>query len=183
MTAKARQDVYYKTDSHWNSAGAYAAYSEIMARLHIYFQSTDEIRWSQLKQSPGKHQGDLALLLSGPDGTAEDSRDLTPESGWAWKLSPQKQVDSPVADRIRRPDPVPPTVNENAALGTLVAFHDSFYFSGEYPYLSQHFKRTFSVWTHGFDYDLVAREHPALVIQECAERLLTQLRNHNTHAD
>ena len=111
-------------------------------------------------------------MLIGHEERSENALELVPQTGWDWRQDATRQGISPVENAGVVPDPVTPTININASLGNLVVFHDSFYQAHLHSFLSQHFRSTMSIWTLDFDYDLVSREKPEVVLQECAERFV-----------
>jgi hypothetical protein len=79
---------------------------------------------------------------------------------------------NPPPDRHRR---LPfATEVDNAALPTAFFIHDSFLIP-EIPFISESFKRAYFHWREGypFEINLIAEEHPDLVVQEMTERHLT----------
>jgi alginate O-acetyltransferase complex protein AlgJ len=54
-----------------------------------------------------------------------------------------------------------------------VMFRDSFCI-GMMPLLSDHFRRIVYCWQYIFDYELVERERPDVVIQEFVERVIME---------
>ena len=60
---------------------------------------------------------------------------------------------------------------DDPSLPRAVIFRDSFV-SRLVPFLSEHFSRAVYLWQNDFDADVVAKEHPDVVIQEIAGRHL-----------
>jgi alginate O-acetyltransferase complex protein AlgJ len=65
--------IYYRTDSHWNLAGAYRSYLGIAARLEEMGVSLDPVLPDEVKRwyEPRPNKGDLILMM-GPQIEAED---------------------------------------------------------------------------------------------------------------
>jgi alginate O-acetyltransferase complex protein AlgJ len=164
--------VYYKTDTHWNSYGAYAAYVEIMAALQKDFPNV-----------PGLEPHALGEFRYVPDG--EGIGDI----GYRWvqgaPVEPFFNL-APVFDRqIHKFDSYQDRViyshryNQGASkLPTAVIFHDSF-MDWLAPFLTDHLQR--AVFARALDMDkgmdelLVESEKPDIVIFECNERWLERL--------
>jgi hypothetical protein len=81
--------------------------------------------------------------------------------------------------RVVEPAGAAPTAEEgrlvteldDPSLPRAVIFRDSFV-SRLVPFLSEHFSRAVYLWQNDFDADVVAREHPDVVIQEIVGRHL-----------
>jgi hypothetical protein len=66
--AKSSSLVYYKTDSHWNTRGAYAAYREILRVLKSEFPEVSAKAWESLRPKPVERTGlDMARMLGRPE--------------------------------------------------------------------------------------------------------------------
>lgn len=149
MQAKREYPVYFRTDSHWNSYGAYTGYREIMRRLTDRFPqlapaSISESGVAVEKSLPG---GDLAQMLF--------MQDLLPEENHT-RFS------------LRSIPGTPP-------MGTLLFRHDSF---GDnlYPFLEPVFKKIINVAPFApFRFDVIERERPQIVLHVFAERYLPQV--------
>lgn len=148
LAAKKEQWVYGKTDTHWNSFGAFIAYRELMKALSKNSRSVPPFLCSDFTVSvrPNKGPGDLAEMLS-LAGMLEDR-----EVHLELKSEPS-----------RRPRKIPKAV----------LFHDSFA-EALLPFLEHHFEQI--VRQHwgikGFDYLLIEKEKPQVVLYEISERLL-----------
>jgi hypothetical protein len=73
------------------------------------------------------------------------------------------------AANSRQPDIV--YERDDADLPRAVMFRESFA-TWLFPLLSEHFQRIVFSWQYVFDHELVAREHPDVVIQEMVETVL-----------
>jgi hypothetical protein len=165
-SAKAGGTVYFRTDTHWNDAGAWLLHREIVARLRAWYPEVEarpavpivRVRWGW--------SGDLATMLGLEGRIGEHPLLLAPPrvsraaDPGARPLDPQRQLSAAersIASRLR-----------------VVMFHDSFGVSLQ-PLLSESCSRIVfssgpSDWRLNFDPALVERERPAVVIQEIAER-------------
>lgn len=61
--AKGTDQLYYKSDTHWNEAGAYLGYRRIIEKLQAMFPDIRPISPDQLTSSDVFYPGDLALQL------------------------------------------------------------------------------------------------------------------------
>lgn len=181
LAAKTRHEVYLRTDSHWNSLGAYVAAQEVLksvASLRPDFppiHPVEAMRLDRVEAGPG----DAARMLG-----RSDARDLD------WKLTapdgsplPVPKPDTSISAR-EWPGSAGPEVTLNpAARHRLVMFHDSFGRPME-PHLGLYFQRAVFVFQYLWSYrdaplswspDVVEREKPDVVIDEIVERALLDL--------
>jgi alginate O-acetyltransferase complex protein AlgJ len=148
LAAKKNQWIYRKTDTHWNAYGAFIAYREWMKSLSKSFLSVNPLPFSDFIVSvrPDQGTGDLAEMLS-LVGRLEDQ-------GVYLTLKDHPSF---------RPKKIP----------KVVLFHDSFAWSLN-PFLKHHFDQiVLQHWgKKGFDYGLIEKEKPQVVLFEIAERHL-----------
>lgn len=153
--------LYQKTDTHWNDRGAWVAYQAIMAAVG--------------KQVSG------VRVLSASDfdavTTVDPGMDLAGQLGLNGVLREQR-LDLKARIPLRLPyveqDVVEPFNVNASAPGQpgVVVFRDSF-FTQMLPWLAESFGRGAYFWQYGFNQKTVEAEHPAIVIQEIAERKLS----------
>jgi hypothetical protein len=167
--AKIRDQVYSRTDSHWNGRGAYVGYRETMQRLDMLPTHPPQPRSAFAETCWNVPGGDCAQLLGFRDRIRDDYFDLQPRT----------PVQACLADPSI-PQPVSPTeplfaMEQPAAqLPRAVMFRDSFG-AQLVPFLAEHFRRIVFCWQNApaFDTDLITREKPDIVIQEIVERKLS----------
>ena len=150
IRAKEEYPVYGKTDSHWNSYGAFVGYREIIRHLSTRLPdiqmdqpSIDGGRVAVERHLPG---GDLLQMLF--------MQDLVPEDNHT-RFNLAKLPDAP-------------------PLNTLVFRHDSF---GDnlYPFLRTMFREIINIAPFDpFDFDAIKRQRPDVVLHVFAERYLPQ---------
>jgi hypothetical protein len=148
LEANERLPVYWKTDSHWNSFGAYIGYREIMAMLAAH----------DPELAPLPLRGDRVSLVSSPKGG-----DLTQ------MLLMQDRLPEPCDTQLElAPNPHPKSGK------TLLLRHDSFG-DGLYPFLKAHFETLRNIAPFApFPFETIAAERPVAVVHVFAERYLTQ---------
>jgi alginate O-acetyltransferase complex protein AlgJ len=167
LEARSRERVYFLTDTHWNDQGALPAYQQIIDAVRRQLPSVSPA-WTRDDFQPDQVEirgQDLAGMLGLQDVLHET--DL--------RLVPRKPRRARVVD--------PPGVGPMSELGLLVTevadpglpraviFRDSFA-SRLVPFLSEHFSRAVYLWQNDFDANVVAAEHPDVVIQEIVGRHL-----------
>jgi alginate O-acetyltransferase complex protein AlgJ len=152
--------LYQKTDTHWNDRGAWVGYQAVMAAVRkqvpsVRVLSADEFE-AVTRTRPGM---DLAGLLGLNDQFREESLDLKARIPLRLPYVEQDVVE-------------PFTVNASApGQPGVVVFRDSF-FTQVLPWLAESFGRGAYFWQYGFNPSIIETEHPAIVIQEFAERKL-----------
>jgi alginate O-acetyltransferase complex protein AlgJ len=146
--ARVEHPLYWKTDSHWNSYGAYVAYAEIMKHISMKIPAVRSISVSpesvRVETSPAG--GDLAQMLF--------MQDLLPEEN-----------ETRFSARPAR---------EGRLLGTLLFRHDSFG-DGLYPFLRMHFKSIVNIAPFApYPLEDIERRKPEVLLHVFAERYITQ---------
>lgn len=165
--AKARELVYYKTDSHWNYNGATVGYEALMAAVRdaLPGRITTVAPAPRPPFTPGvdRYRGDLLHMLGRPPGVYEDD------------VAPLGKVLATAATRCaRRLDKgEDPGVESYACakpdLPRAVILRDSMAIP-LIPLLSENFSRAVYVSARKLDKGLIEREKPDIVIEELVER-------------
>ncbi|MBF0488275.1 MAG: hypothetical protein HQK98_08965 [Nitrospirae bacterium] len=174
INAKHKGRLYFKTDTHWNSYGAFWGYQEIINTLRKNYPQLVPMDISGFKVSHSvKGGGDLYRLLSVSDLYTDDKVDFKP-------LSLYKNRDALPGDYIntyRNPEN-PLIVKEvnDSGLPKAIVFRDSF-FMHPLSFFAEHFRRSVYVWTREFDTDIIEKEKPDIVITEIVERNLYTLKD------
>ncbi len=147
MAAKSSGRLYFKTDTHWNDLGAYAAYRAIM-------QSVKELlpKWNIVTQPlsnfvPGKApviEGDLARMM--------DMSDQYPDE---W-LSLTRKVPFNVPLGAMDPKGIAVTDRHDPTLPRLVFYHDSFAIALA-PMIGPNFDHVFWSFTYEIDPKTIER--------------------------
>jgi hypothetical protein len=151
---KSKAPLYWATDSHWNSFGAYVAYREIMKRISDFYPDTGVITLAgEVDVKQRTNGGDLAQMLF--------IQDVWPEKEDTLVRLDSKQI-TPQFEK-------------------LLFRHDSF---GDalYPYLTKHFKKIISAAPFApFGFEAISREQPEIVLHLFAERYLTRAIHDDFH--
>jgi alginate O-acetyltransferase complex protein AlgJ len=173
LQAKKQHQVYYRTDTHWNSRGGYAAYRAIMERLAQLFPDKRlPAATDYLVKIENHRGGDLAVML----GMAE----TMPEERPVFELQHPCAVKTKLKLAAWNPDaPRPPFMTEcRRAELRAVVFRDSFFEAVE-PFFAEDFYRAAYLWT-GYDQSLMNEVMPLIkpqvVIEEYGERRLAWIR-------
>ena len=164
--AKPEHRVYHRTDTHWNEAGAYVGYTEILRALKPWFPDMNaEPRPVDVvvRRGPG---GDLARLLALEDRFPEERVDVVPRE-------PRRARPARLSLPAGLSNPEDFSAFECPGCGgpRMLMYQDSFN-TDLAPFLSEHFSRVvYGAGARNLP-DLIERERPALFVHEFVERVL-----------
>jgi len=176
VSTKAKQQVYYRTDSHWNEYGAYACYECLSEILRTWFPRVRTVPLSDFEivaePSPPYalwYYGDLSWLLGGlADQYTEKWWYLKARCGYrAHKTDEVVPMKAPLGPGSHSYA----TEQKDSTLPKAVVFHDSFGVRLA-PLLSESFHRVVFIPSSQFDPDVIEREKPDVVIFQMVERKL-----------
>lgn len=174
FNAKRTQRLYYKTDTHWNSYGAFIAYGELMKRIGLHFPAAKRYSLDDFTLNVQEYRaGSLARMLSLSDRLVEETVTLVPKFDHR-----ARDVESPPANSLHRKGGISVREVDDPHLPKAVIFHDSFTVA-LMPFLSESFRRSVYAWTSDFLPELIERENPDIVIIECVERYINRLSTEN----
>jgi alginate O-acetyltransferase complex protein AlgJ len=167
FSAKMRERLYQRTDTHWNERGAYAAYLQILQAVRAQ-DPTVPPAWpraefeSTAREVPGM---DLAGMMGLTRVMREEDLRLTPRrTRQAIVVEPAgAAVDAEVGRLV--------TEIPGSHLPRAIIFRDSFT-SALAPFLSEHFSRAVYSWRNDFDTGEIRAAHADVVIQEIVGRHL-----------
>ena len=168
--AKARDRVYYQTDSHWNYLGAMVGYDAIMRAVQRALPAQalpDIVPARRPPYAPGVdfYSGDLTGMLGLPGRIREHD------------VAPLGKVLADTASRCAKRSNAasPPDIEiyacDRPGLPRAVVFRDSMAIP-LVPMLAENFSRVVFVSSRAFDIALIAREKPDVVIEEMVERTI-----------
>ena len=160
------EEVYYKTDTHWNSWGSYIAYKKITMQLSEWFPGITPIETNELSRAlVSSHSGDLAIM--------HGSYPMLSETTIAYSVDTERKLNVERKPGRELPDPKLDfhIFTERSDGSVVIMFRDSFS-DTLLPYIQNHFHTITSVWRSRIDPDLVEKERPQVVIVEVVERIL-----------
>ncbi len=169
--AKAEGLIWYRTDTHWNDEGAFAAHGQIAGWLTRQFTSATPVGRDAFERRTGPGPaGDLAGLLALLPEAREECIILVPKTpGDVREAVPTDAMNA----HAWFPAHAPVVFTcDNAPPLRAVVLHDSFFLQMR-PFLSRDFARTTFIWWV-FPADVIADERPHVVIEETAERVLSR---------
>ena len=184
---RSKTRLYDRSDTHWNSWGAYFAYQQIMDRVQQLFPGfTGRRSFSFLPAWKNGSGGDLALMI-GRRTSIIEQRPVVDASDFTAVKTP---IDQPLAALLTLPQLHPEyTKNSGRELRVLV-LHDSFCNKLK-PFFSESFGEVLSIWQY-YDLDSLAFMNrarlaaviklfkPDLVIEETVERQLPRFLSANS---
>jgi hypothetical protein len=177
VAAKARRQIYYRTDTHWNPDGAFDAYVAIMQRARRWFPAVKILDEDSLKRSRESRRGDICITLNLNSIAPEETVKTEVVPSCAASDYSRLNLDiRPTGDEARNPNYMPLQNGcADASLKALV-IHDSF---GLFlrPYLNETFNQV--VYSHYIDLkDLkgyIAGARPDLIIDVRVARHLSAM--------
>lgn len=167
---RAKEDVYYKTDTHWNQLGAFIGYTELFKLLSTKFPAVDRHVRSDYKLKKTQYLGDMT----------KDSFSGIKISETTGKLLSRDKIDSFAQKwqtKVSKRD-VYFTFYENQELPSAIIYHDSFIYALK-PFLkdgfreAQQFRDVKAV--PSVDIEYIKQKQPDVVILEITERFLRNL--------
>lgn len=166
LEAKAKNQLYPRTSSTWNSYGAFIGYREIINHLASRFPALTSISETELIATQKPDLGfDLAVLLGLNHILTKERIIWSPR-----KMNAKRINDIPLKEyQPCRPHFAMETTDDN--LPRAVMFRDCF--TDELiPFLSENFRRIAYIYQPVIDVSTIRREKPNLVLHELAERAL-----------
>lgn len=167
LEASSEDQLYYKTDTHWNFNGDYLAYRTVVDEISHEYPNVEATPFSELRLiSDGFMNRDIPALLR-VNGFQEETLLLVPKKNKAIKYE-----DVPLGSMRT----LSFSSHANKDLPRILIYHDSF-FAHVVPLMQQNFSQTvsifypaeiLSVWNAGW----VEQVEPDIVILEFTERLL-----------
>jgi alginate O-acetyltransferase complex protein AlgJ len=159
--------VFYRSDTHWNAAGAKVLAERLLPRMlgPADPELANLLRGLSVRETGQTFRGDLARMLGVPALPEERTSMLGIERARATYAPGMETIWTP-ADRVEAMAP-------GARPGTLLVLVDSF-FDAIQPVLVELYERTVVVRHHGLTIpmEVVEKEKPAVVLVLIVERLL-----------
>ena len=155
---------YYKTDTHWNSIGAYVGTCLTMEALGLPINDIDSVRVIEKERAPG----DLAYMLGMTDTLPSDAD--------------YNIVDTSVPAAIRKDatfgdgDTMVRYTNSNGNGKTLLVIRDSFAVF-MMPYFNNHFSETYFIHRSAYHPGMIQEYDPDCVVYETVERYIGEAMN------
>jgi alginate O-acetyltransferase complex protein AlgJ len=160
LAAKKDGPTYFRTDTHWNSFGAFIAYQQILGALQPQMPGLQPLALDAFSRTPTvDHGGDLAVCI-------QQENEMQENYGIIFKpRAPLPPFQRPCIESVsggvltRNPE----------KSGKAVIFRDSFA-GALIAFMGYHFNEVLYIWQPQWDKALLEREKPDLVIDEIVER-------------
>lgn len=173
--AKDTSSIFYKTDTHWNSLGAFYGYVNIMDSIKQSTSTSNILtldNFTVSEKSVGS--GDLFYYLNlGSNIVSEKEVSLTPRF-----TKTSNFTSDPPLTWISSKNNSFVTTSSNSNLPKAILYRDSFA-TGMMPFLSESFSKI-SVnkeWSYSYDKSLTESEKPDYIIIQLVERNIKNLSN------
>jgi hypothetical protein len=179
--ARPEENLYYKLDTHWNTHGGFAAYTQIMDVISKDFPNAvthtrDEYQIDYFDS----YMKDEAYYLGWYDTITEEGPVYTLKNGTTAKMTYRKDS-GPYGEFIHAyihedgyRDKTDYCSFENTAISdapSVYVIRDSFGIA-LLPFLKESFSQSTFSWTLGFDKDDILEKKPDIVIMQVVERSL-----------
>lgn len=173
LEAKKTKQVYFKTDTHWTQAGAYAAYCEIVHKMNEWGLCSDEPVKVSYEES--QYIGEFGDMLG---------IDLPPEPTWNTVLESQNALEDTSSDHyelfceILNEENIktPCYLYTNSSVeGPIVTMYGDSMFGGDWnarELLAEHFSEFIYIWDRSIRDDILDEFPPDIVIYELTERYI-----------
>lgn len=175
LAAKARRQVYYRTDTHWNPDGAFDAYTAIMTQVRRWFPTVKVLGEGSLHKTMESRRGDICITLNLNSIAPEETVKTVVEPSCSAEAYTRLNLDiRPTGDEARNPNFMPVRNGCPDATLTALVIHDSF---GLFlrPYFNETFKKV--VYSNYIDLkdlkEFIARDKPDLIIDVRVARHLS----------
>ena len=170
LDAKKHADVYFHTDTHWNSRGAFAAYRRIVQEVTALGIPSTPLEADAFQETwtPGR-TGDLAQMM----GLESLIKEMANSAFSPKPTLPPLHLRTD-KDLIRKkwvPNTEPRVAQNPGANGRIVMFHDS-YTQYLFEFLGRTYGRVVFVWQQHWNKQFIEREKPDIVIDEMLERAM-----------
>ncbi|THB78240.1 MAG: hypothetical protein D6B25_04825 [Desulfobulbaceae bacterium] len=163
---KQEQQVYLKTDSHWNNDGAFGVYQELINQLSKKLPNLQPLKQTSEKEWIEDFSGDLAIFMNLRGLVTETAPAINVEreckpSG----MRRMTELKETAAYKDVEPHRLPVTNGCKKKEYSAIVIHDSF---GNFlrKYLSQNFRKI--IYIHHMNFEdakvLIAKEQPDVVI-------------------
>jgi hypothetical protein len=170
------EQLYKKTDNHWNELGGFIASKEIIKEISKKFVSVKSLQSANYTIS---HQevggGNLAGILNMADVMKDDVYIFTPQ--FESNSHSIAKCPFPIPDNFEKENYFHGYYMDNPALPKVLIFHDSFG-NGIMPFFKDSFSRTVFIWDkwqYKLNEPIVEAENPDIYITLTLESLLQGL--------
>lgn len=163
---KTIENVYYKTDTHWNRSGAFIGYQALMEQLAKKFPVIVPHIRSEFRMIQTKYYGDLTRVNFGGLAVSEETGRFSPTGNLEFFGRKFETLDTK--------DEFYVTFNDDQSLPSAIFYHDSFIYNMR-QFLTDGFRETQQFRGTSIDFEYIKFKKPDVVILEITERFLRRL--------
>jgi hypothetical protein len=161
--------IYLKTDTHWNSFGAYVATRPVLNALSEWFPEIRPLSLKELHLKPEHYSGNLLGFMGIQHLLSEYTLRENLKASHRWHaVNPEYDI---LGGNYKRTFA---TEVDDPSLPTAVCIRDSFSIA-QREYLSNHFRRIVYEWETEWPFELIEKEKPDVVLQEKCEGTIIPL--------
>lgn len=170
------QQLYLKTDNHWNEYGSFVAYQEIIRQISKKHPGLKTLKFSDYTINPEDGTGgNLAAILNKSDEIRETNYTFKPR--FVEKSQLITTCPYPIPDQFEKENYFHGYYQPDSQLPTVLIFHDSFG-NKLMPFMKHSFSRTIFIWDkwqYKLNESIVEAEKPDIYITITLESLLQSL--------
>lgn len=169
INAKAEQDIYYKTGTHWNNYGAFIAYQEVAKKISKWFPQVKPFTLSDFDVRKKRIiSEEFADIIGGKEFLSDSQFTFKPKLRFAAYTSERI-----LTGNKRRYNDTFVMAKKDSTLPRAVMFRDSFA-SAMVPFLSENFQYIayyWQTWSEDTSIHLIVqKDKPDVIIEELVER-------------
>lgn len=165
MKAKSKNEIYYKTDTHWNELGAFVGYSKIISVLQEDFPQLEPLKIDEFKIEKAElYSGDLLSMLGYESTTSVYQYVVTHKKN----IKPNLLLSTVLPENPENVFEIYEMPNHTNDLNLFVV-RDS-YSENLKKFLSLNFKKSTYEWMPQLPITKIVKEQPNIVFHEMLER-------------
>lgn len=164
LAAKKRGVIYFQTDTHWNEYGGFIGYQELIHALSAQMPEIKPLPFEDFELNTNTQSGgNLASMLAQGKSVTE-------------KYAVNFSARPPLQQLLLRKNPAGTATLSSTnphATGKALVFRDSFSEAWA-PFIGYHFNEVIYRWQYKWDFSLIEKEKPDVVIDELLEHYFYQ---------
>ncbi len=172
LNAKNDNIIYYPNDTHWNFYGGIIGLNTLLTEINKTFPTITPYNISLLKNEEVYSHGDLGNMLN--EKSFFYCKSIKP----IVEFNTNTNSDTSIICKYRKPDNLMliKTITPNISAPNILFVRDS-YSIAYIPFVINKFQNSFFLWSknHSFDYDIIEKEKPDIVVLEILEFYLDDL--------
>ncbi len=174
LNAKNQCELYYRNDTHWNTAGAFVGYQELMKVIRVDCPDLQPLSSNDFTRKEVKTGGDLQKMLNLTDREYKTTILEYKEKPTYRLVKTESQKENIQADKGREY-----LIADNPGGAQRVFVVRDSFSSALVPFLSQQFGHVEYAWTRQFfkNVPAIQEKRPDIVIDEVVERFAQLLVN------